>query len=120
MGYKPSSLDRNGDVATYMYNNVDLNEFPKRLEKFFHSEGYKLESGTNEKGVYGTGSHMMRILFGAFVKRYTFQFKLAGENGTVRLEFASNMTGVSGGVIGYNKMKKELERLINKIQETEL
>ena len=81
MSYKPISLDRNADIATFMYNDVNIDEFPKRLEKFFKTLDYKLESGTNEKGVYGTGSNIMRILFGAFVKRYTFQFKLAGENG---------------------------------------
>ena len=78
MSYKPVSLERNNDIATFMYNDVNIDEFPSRLEKFFKGQDYKLESGTNEKGVYGTGSNIMRILFGAFVKRYTFQFKLAG------------------------------------------
>lgn len=120
MSYKPVSTDRDGEKTTFMYENVDLNEIPKRLHAFFVKEGYKLESGNMEKGVYGIGNNVMRILFGAFVKRYTFQFKFSGTGTTCRLEFATNMTGVSGGVIGYNKMKDENLRLVEKIKKTEL
>ncbi|HUP14182.1 MAG TPA: hypothetical protein VM187_18300 [Niastella sp.] len=116
MSYKPVSTDENKDKYTFMYEGVDLNEFPQRLEKFFQTEGYKLESGNKEEGVYGTGNGVMRILFGAFVKRYTFKHRLSGTGSTLRFEFAPNMTGVSGGVVGYNKMKKEYARMADKIK----
>lgn len=120
MSYKPVSVDREGDRSTFIYHDVDLVEFPRRLEKFFQAEGYKLESGDIEKGVYGKGNHTLRLLFGAFVKRYTFQVKLAGSGNTCRFDFAPSMTGISGGVIGYNKMKDENLRLVDKIKRTEL
>ena len=120
MSYIPASVARDGDKTTFMYENVSLEEMPKRLHRFFLSEGYKLESGNMESGVYGTGSHTMRILFGAFVKRYTFRFKFSGTGNTCRLELGTNMTGVSGGVIGYNKLRNENLRLVEKIRKTEL
>jgi len=47
-----------------------VEETTHNVSKFFEAEGYKLESGSSTDGVYGTGSNLMRVLFGAFAKRY--------------------------------------------------
>lgn len=121
MNYKPTSADRQGtEKVTFMYEGVDLNEFPKRLDNFFASEKYKLESGTTDDGVYGTGNKTMRILFGAFVKRHSFKVKMYGKDNTVKFEFALNSSGISGGVIGMNKAKDEFMRIYEKIKNSEL
>ena len=92
-------------------------EVSGRLERFFLSQGYRLESGTTSDGVYGTGSDLWRILFGAFAKRYKFLLGVTpNHNGTVCNVFLEKgMSGAMGGAIGYMRMKKELQRVRNEI-----
>jgi hypothetical protein len=116
---KISGSTETKDGAAFYMENTDLNAFREEFRGFMTAQGYRLESGTTEKGVYGIGSNVMRILFGAFVKRYSFDFDIKEENGKIRLDFFKNSwSGISGGVIGVQKLKKEMERMLNLIKTT--
>jgi len=88
-----------------------LEQVANSLASFFEAEGYKLESGVPTDGIYGIGSDVMRVLFGAFAKRYSFNIKVveSGSGSTVFIDKA--ISGAMGGAIGYSKMKKELVRI---------
>ena len=105
------------DGTTYTFEGASYEEVVRSLDSKFSLEGYKLESGAPGNGTYGTGSTIMRLLFGAFVKRYTFSV-IASEAGEQRVNLALNkgMTGISGGVIGYAKMNKEHKRISEAIK----
>jgi hypothetical protein len=100
------------DGATYTFEGVSLHEINSAIDSRLATEGYKLESGVSGNGVYGVGSTIMRVLFGAFVKRYTFNINTnAASEARVNLTVSKAMSGISGGVIGYAKMNKEHQRI---------
>jgi hypothetical protein len=100
------------DKAHYFtYGNTTPEVVARELANFMQREGYKLETGDFYRGTYGIGSTIMRILFGAFVKRYTFDFAMQPSGNAVVLEFKKGMTGWSGGVIGLSKMNSEFKRM---------
>ena len=110
------SFDGTKDTSVYIYQNVPTNVLAKKLEVFFIDKKYKLEEGTIEEGVYGIGNPILRILLGAFVKRYKFKFSITEANGRTTLEFSKGITGPMGGVIGYSQMNNEFQRLTEEIK----
>lgn len=82
-----------------------------RVAEFFQTEGYRLEKGTPQNGYYGKGNWILRILLGAFIKRYRFSVQILTAGEACRVTIDKGMSGVSGGVIGYSAMKKELARV---------
>ena len=90
---------------------LDPDAAAQAVQDFFVAEGYRLESGQLHDAVYGIGSDMMRFLLGGFVKRNKFkvQIRPSGDGSSVSVE--KGMAGVMGGALGYSKMKKELARI---------
>ena len=85
------------------------------LGSFFAAEGYKLEEGTPQDGVYGKGSGARRIIFGGLSQRYRFRVKISPESKLVRLNIGKGMSGVSGGIIGYQALNKEFDLIKAKL-----
>ena len=81
------------------------------VAKFFEQQGYKLEGGAPGNGVYGVGSDLMRILFGAFARRYKFNVGIQQAGANTWLHLSKGMSGAMGGVIGYSAMNKESKRV---------
>ena len=108
----PEAMTTNANSDGWVaQTHLDINAAAVAIESFFQSEGYRLEDGDSQNGVYGIGNNFLRILFGAFVKRFKFKVRIsaAGSGSAVTVE--KGMSGAMGGVIGYAKMKKELERV---------
>lgn len=110
------NFQENNKNHYFTYANARPEQVAQTLQAFFASQGYKLESGDPYRGTYGIGSTIMRILFGAFVKRYTFDFAIQPSGDATVLEFKKGMTGWSGGVIGLAKMNSEFTRLSNALR----
>ncbi len=110
------SFDGTKESSIYIYQNVPTNVLAQKLEAFFINKKYKLEEGTIEKGVYGIGNPILRIILGAFVKRYKFNFSITDSAGKATLSFSKGMSGAMGGVIGYSKMNNEFQRLTEEIK----
>lgn len=87
----------------------------ERVFQFFSTQQYKLEEGTPTQATYGIGSPVLRVLFGAFVKRHKFSVVVtAGDqanNHGAQIQVGKAMSGAMGGVIGYQNYKKEFERI---------
>lgn len=107
------NFQENDKKHYFTYGNTTPETVAQTLQAAMQSQGYKLESGDPYKGTYGIGSTIMRILFGAFVKRYTFDFAMQPSGDGVVLEFKKGMSGMSGGVIGLAKMNSEFTRISN-------
>lgn len=81
------------------------------VSQYLIQNGYKMESGTPEYAVWGKGNKTMRVLFGAFVKRYAFNVMVHPlDDGNTRFEFTRKEKGNIGGVIGHQQVVKELDR----------
>lgn len=100
----------------FVFANCTPEDTAREFANLKQSLGYKIESGDPYRGTYGVGSTVMRILFGAFVKRYTFDFAIYPNGNDTVLEFKKAMTGISGGVIGYAKMNTEFAKISGMIR----
>lgn len=99
------------DLMVYNITGCTKEELENRLNLFFSSEGYTLKSSAGDVYTYTKGNRVMRILFGAFVKyhKQTATIKTDGNLFSVMLH--KDSTGMSGGLIGMNQVKKEFTRL---------
>jgi len=105
-----SQPTRNGH--TFCFQGVEPNLVASRLGDFFRSQGYRLESGSSTYGTYGRGSDLLRILFGAFARRYKFKFDIRSQEPNVWLTVNKGMSGAMGGLIGYASMNREVKRIL--------
>ena len=101
-----------GEKIIFVYAPCPPQQVADAAAALMHREGYRLEQGNLMNGVWGIGNKTMRILFGAFVKRFSFHIMIGpGLNGEVQLEFSKGMSGFSGGVIGIAKPNTEMNRM---------
>jgi len=96
--------------------SLDTGAAAQAVETFFLAEGYRLEAGEPHDAVYGIGNNVLRILFGAFIKRYKFKVQVLPSGNGSSISVVKGMSGAMGGAIGYSKMKKELARVREALQ----
>jgi hypothetical protein len=99
------------DRVIYNITGCTKAELENKLNLFFSSEGYKLKSNKGESFTYTKGNRVLRILFGAFVKYHKQSVTIKNEGELFSLMLHKDSTGVSGGLIGMNQVKKEFARL---------
>ncbi len=99
------------DRVIYNITACTKEELENKLNLFFTSEGYTLKSSQGEVSAYTKGNRVMRILFGAFVKYHKQSVTIKNEGSLFSLMLHKDSTGMSGGVIGMNQVKKEFARL---------
>lgn len=92
-------FDSADDAATLIY-------------EYFIGRGYKLESGDIKNGTYGSGNRILRIILGAFAKRYLFSI-LVIDNGDHQssVTLSKGMYGALGGVIGVMMQNNEFRKI---------
>ena len=100
--------------ANYLFN-ADIGVLASYIQQFFKDEGYELQEGTPVNGSYLKGSLGMRLMFGGFAERYKFTVNISEKDGMAYMVLSKGMSGASGGLIGYNKMEKEITRIREKI-----
>jgi hypothetical protein len=105
------SAQETQEGISYLFEKTDCTSLAGSLGSFFTAEGYKLEEGTPQDGVYGKGSGARRIIFGGLAQRYRFRVKIYPESKLVRLDMGKGMSGVSGGIVGYQALNDEFERI---------
>jgi len=100
------------DKAIYVFKNTNKDALGDKINEYLIKEGYQIEQGNKVIGVYGKGNKVMRILFGAFVKRFEWHVEINDINGSTGLIFTKNSKGYAGGVIGVQQVKKEFSRIV--------
>lgn len=100
------------------FANIKLEELAPQVHQLFVRNGYRVCGQEGATTIYEKGSYTLRILFGAFCKYYKFGTSLhLDSNGEVIVTLQNKSTGISGGLIGINQMKKEHARLIVELQK---
>lgn len=105
------------DRVIYNMTGCTREELDNKLNLFFTSEGYKLKSTEGEIATYTKGNRVLRILFGAFVKYHKQIVVLKNEGNLFSVLLQKDSTGMSGGLIGMNQVKKEFARLAEAFRE---
>lgn len=101
----------------FIFANCDSNHLAAEVQQYFLANNYKLEAGVPIDAIYGRGSDVLRILFGAFAKRFKFNVFVEPNGPHVRLRVEKAMSGAMGGVIGHSAMKRETERIAKELQQ---
>lgn len=97
--------------TTFTFSNISVEELGKQIAEIFIGKGYKLEEGNNANGKYGKGSTILRVLFGAFAKRFCWQVIIDAEGRDAKLALIKDAKGYAGGVIGVNQVNNEFKRM---------
>ncbi|MCH2234645.1 MAG: hypothetical protein MK078_10360 [Crocinitomicaceae bacterium] len=105
------------DNAMYRFKDTNVEELSGKVEKYLLGKGYKLESGTPENAIYGKGNKTLRILFGAFVKRFTWKVTVVADGNTTVLNFIKDEKGYWGGAIGVSQVKNEFKRITDALTQ---
>jgi hypothetical protein len=102
-----SAPDRN----IYSVSGCSKDELDNKMNLFFSSEGYRLRSTATEIRVYEKGNRALRLLFGAFAKYHKQSVTIKPDGNGFQILLHKDSTGVSGGLIGMNQVKKEFARV---------
>lgn len=105
------------DKAVYRFQNTSANELASKIESYLTGKGYKIEEGNSNNGVYGKGNKTLRILFGAFVKRFTWRVTVKDEGNETILTFLKAEKGYWGGAIGVAQVKNEFRRITESLRQ---
>ena len=105
------------DRIVYNMTGCTKEELDNKLNLFFTSQGYKVKKAEGESTTFEKGNRILRLLLGAFVKyhKQTVTVKNEGELYSVLLHRDSS--GMSGGLIGMNQVKKEFSSLGDAFRE---
>lgn len=97
--------------AIFPFENISSDELAAKVKEILLEKGYKLEQGSPDNGKYGKGSQVLRVLFGAFAKRFCWEVKVQAEGNITRLILSKDAKGYAGGLIGVNQVNNEYKRL---------
>ncbi len=104
-------VDTASDRQIYNITGCTREELDNKLNLFFIADGYKLKSSEGEIRTYEKGNRVMRLLFGAMSKYHKQSVTIKTQNDTFSVLLLRDSTGMSGGLIGMNQVKKEFARL---------
>ena len=104
-------IDFAKDRVIYNMTGCTKEELDNKLNLFFTSEGYTLKSAEGETHTYTKGNRVLRLLLGAFVKYHKQSVIIKNEGELFSVMLHKDSTGMSGGLIGMNQVKKEFARL---------
>jgi hypothetical protein len=102
-----------GSTILHVYRGIDPEKLAIEVGKVMAQRGYELKEGNAVDGVYERGNRVMRLLLGAFHKYFKFGVRMepAGDGSTVKVRIHKLTSGMSGGLIGVNQVKKEIAGL---------
>jgi len=108
MAYFSGEELNSSERFVYIYSNISQPEMEQRIDSTMRSLGYKHLG----RGMYEYGSRGMRLLLGGFYKYFKFKVTLdASDPMGIRVGLKKESSGMSGGLLGVNKMNNEMKRL---------
>jgi hypothetical protein len=97
--------------AVFTFKKSTAEEITKQIDEVFKRKQYKLEEGSTTRGKYGKGSLALRILFGAFAKRFCWETRVEPDGTDTRFTLIKDAKGYAGGLIGMNQVSNEYKRM---------
>ena len=94
-------------------------ELAQNANDFFLNNKYKLKKGSIENAVYERGNYIARVLLGAFIVYYKFNVIVEQEGNKAILTLSKAHSGMSGGVIGVVKLKKEFKKITDALEKAD-
>jgi hypothetical protein len=110
---KTENSDKKGFI--HFFSEISLEDLSNQVHNCFISNGYKLKDGTSGNGIYEKGSRIARLLLGAFYKYFKWKILTERDGLEILVKVERKSSGMSGGLIGMNQVKKETKNLFNKL-----
>ncbi len=112
MSHYQKTLSSTGSLFEIAYDGIAAQDLAKTIDDSFKTDGYSSKTGDLGNRTYVKGNRVTRILFGAFSKYFEFHVGITDlGNNQVNATVRKTSTGMSGGLIGVNQVKKELHRI---------
>mgnify|MGYP000157644900 CR=1 FL=1 len=105
------------DKGIFNFTHLTQDELAAKVENFLKTKGYKLEEGAANNGKYGKGSRVLRILFGAFVKRFAWKITVDPNGQLTQLIIGKEAKGYVGGAIGVHQVNKEFKSIVGSLTQ---
>lgn len=99
------------DRVIYNMTGCTREELENKLNLFFTEQGYTPKTKDGETYTYTKGNRVLRLLLGAFVKYHKQSVVIKSDGNYFSVLLQKDSTGMSGGLIGMNQVKKEFARL---------
>ena len=117
MSHYKSTEHSSKERIVYLYEGINAEDLGASINTQLLGMGYHHAEGSAKNGFYIKGKRVWRILLGAFYKYFKFQVLIEQLNEkTTSLSLKRATTGMSGGLIGINQVKKEVARLSEFLQ----
>jgi hypothetical protein len=105
------------DRVIYNMTGCTREELENKINLFFTSEGYTPKAKDADNYTFTKGNRVLRLLFGAFVKYHKQSIVIKNEGALFSVMLHKDSSGMSGGLIGMNQVKKEFARLSDAFKE---
>lgn len=97
--------------SIFVYEGIDKEGMALAVHNLMQQEGYVLAEGQSGNATYTKGNRTMRILLGAFHKFFKWNIQVIENQEGTKVRIKKESSGMSGGLIGMNQVKKEYQRL---------
>ena len=112
MAYFVKNLQATSDFVSNLYSGIDVNGITQRLHEVMHQQGYKIVGEQVGNITYEKGSRVWRILLGALIQYFKFTVTITSNaEGELMINIFKQTSGISGGLIGMNQVKNEMNRI---------
>jgi hypothetical protein len=117
MGFNRNEMST-PDMFLHVYSGISKEELDRKVNELLTLWGYKMAGGQNGQLIYEKGNRVMRLLFGPFVKYFkiSVQTIVTGPD-ELKCEIRTQSSGMSGGLIGMNQVKAEIQNLFNAFRD---
>jgi hypothetical protein len=106
-----------GSTVLNVYAGIDADALAQKVAQMLTATGYSIKEGSPKDGIFERGNRIVRLLMGAFHKYFKFGVRIEdGGNGQVKVRVHKLTSGMSGGLIGMNQVKKELNRIAEELK----
>ena len=99
------------DRVVYNFTGCTKEEIDNKLNLFFTSEGYKYRGEKDNGKIYTKGNKTLRVILGAFWKYFRVYVAVKNEKDLYSVMVQKDASGLMGGAIGMNQVRKEFARL---------
>jgi len=107
----------NGKFFDFSFEGSDRSKIQPVVDDFFVKMGYKNLGVIQNKSTYEKGSRNMRLLLGAFVSYHKLDTIYIPDSENTKIRLLNASSGMSGGLIGMNQVKKEFTRIVAQLND---
>lgn len=105
------------DRIVYNMAGCTREKLDNKMNLFFTTQGYKVKKASSDSTTYEIGNRVLSLLLGAFIKYHKQTITIKNEGSLFSVMLHRDSSGISGGIIGMNQVKKKITRIGDTFRE---